>query len=174
MPRRRGQVTNESWTLGKKSQKYNVSEKLKKNTLPCQPLLPSRLAMRTKDKKASGSCFFLFAHLANRSWGRRGADALAATLLMDLVLDIVLICPAALVVPISGSTVANQFDCQGKYYLRRRLSGWLHSWTPSSEGMPRGICRRGDLFGDCGPTRKPWSCWTGHGVGLECRHYRGG
>ena len=36
--------------------------------------------------------------------GRRGADALTSTLLMDLVLDIVLIRPVALVVPISGST----------------------------------------------------------------------
>jgi hypothetical protein len=40
--------------------------------------------------------------------GRRGADALTSTLLMDLVLDILLICPVALVVPISGSTVPGE------------------------------------------------------------------
>ncbi len=40
--------------------------------------------------------------------GRHGADAPTFTLLMDLVLDIVLICPVALVVPTSGSTVPGE------------------------------------------------------------------
>ena len=40
--------------------------------------------------------------------GRRSADVPTSTLLMDFVLDIVLICPVALVVPISGSTVPGE------------------------------------------------------------------
>jgi hypothetical protein len=39
---------------------------------------------------------------------RRGADALTATLLMDLVLDIFFICRVALVVPISASAVPSK------------------------------------------------------------------